>query len=140
MRRRELAVGVAGTAGVTEIGEIVQVAVGKRTAHLHRGEYCAKPLAIAAGIADRHQTVGFLQDLGAVQGLVHLVRPLRSSQFWISPATSALFSSIMIMCELPLMPCFGRSMISTSPPAALKPSAKATPVARIFGQRESRSI
>ena len=62
MRRRELAVNIAGAAGMAEIGEIVEVAVGERAAHLHRGKHRAEPLAIAAGVADRHQPVGFLQD------------------------------------------------------------------------------
>src|SRR5882724_3286435 len=146
MRRRELTVGVTGTAGVAQIGEIIEVAVGKRAAHLHRRKHRAKPLAVAAGIADRHQPVGFFQNSGSVHGAPlcvlwgYRVRPLPSSHFWIRPATSALFLSIMIMCELPLMPTCGRSTTSTLPPAALMPSANARPVARIFGQRESRSM
>src|SRR5260370_23686485 len=51
MRRRELAVGITGTAGVAEIGEIIEVAVGKRAAHFHRRKYRAQALAIAARIA-----------------------------------------------------------------------------------------
>src|SRR5436190_827698 len=139
MRRRELAIGVAGAAGVTEIGEIVEVAVRERAAHFHRRKDCAQALAIAAGIADRHQTVGFVENLGSVHGC-YFVRPLPSSHFWTSAATSRLFLSIITMCELPLMPICGRSTISTLPPAALMASAKAIPLARIFGQRESRSM
>ena len=59
VRRRELAVGVAGAAAVAEIGEIIEIAVGKRAAHLHRRKHRAQALAIAAGIAHRHQPVGF---------------------------------------------------------------------------------
>src|SRR5712671_3397333 len=146
MRRRELAVGVTSAAGVAQIGEIIEVAVGERAAHLHRRKHRAEALAVAAGIADRHQAVGFFQNSGSVHVAPlcilwgYLVRPLPSSHFWIRPATSALFLSIMIMCELPLMPACGRSTTSTLPPAALMPSAKAVPVARIFGQRESCSI
>jgi len=44
------------------------------------------------------------------------------------------------MCELPEMPALGRSTTSALPPAARIAAAKATPVARIFGQRESRSM
>ena len=64
--RRELAVGVAGAAGMTEIGEIVQIAVGEGAAHLHRRKHRAQALAIAAGIADRHQAVGLLENPGSV--------------------------------------------------------------------------
>src|SRR5213592_833401 len=66
MRRRELAVGITGTASMAEIGEIIEVAVGKRTAHFHRRKYRAKALAIAARIADRHQAVGLLEDFSSV--------------------------------------------------------------------------
>jgi hypothetical protein len=38
------------------------------------------------------------------------------------------------------MPACGRSTTSTLPPAAMIASAKAMPLARIFGQRESRSM
>src|SRR5258708_12321690 len=55
MRRRELAVGVTGAAAVAEIGEIIEVAVGKRSAHLHRRKYRAEAFAIAAGISDPPQ-------------------------------------------------------------------------------------
>ena len=51
---------------MAEIGEVVEVAVGKRAAHLHRRKHRAEPLAIAAGIADRHQPVGFLQNSRSV--------------------------------------------------------------------------
>ena len=75
MRRRELAIGVAGAAGVAEIGEIIEIAVGKRAAHFHRRKYRAQALAIAARIADRHQAVGLGEDFGAV----HVVPvPVRS--------------------------------------------------------------
>jgi hypothetical protein len=70
----------------------------------------------------------------------YFVSPLPSSHFWIRAATSALFLSIITMCELPLMPACGRLTTSTLPPAALMASAKAMPLARIFGQRESLSI
>src|SRR5262245_32161537 len=142
MRRRELAIGVAGAAGVAEIGEIVEVASRERTAQLHCRKNRAQALAVAAGITDRHQTVGFIEDLRSVHlfPLLYFVRPLPSSHFWISAATSTLFLSIITMCELPLMPICGRSTISTLPPAALMASAKAMPLARIFGQRESRSM
>jgi hypothetical protein len=60
MGRRELAVGIAGAAAVTEIGEIVEIAIGERAPHLHCRKYRAKAFAIAARIADRHQPVGFL--------------------------------------------------------------------------------
>ena len=70
MRRRELAVGVAGAAGMAEIGEIVEVAVGKRAAHFHRRKHRAQPLAIAAGIADRHQPVGLFQNSRSVHPLL----------------------------------------------------------------------
>src|SRR5262245_28746031 len=139
MRRRELAIGVAGAAGMAEIGEIVEVAIGECAPHLHRGKDRAKTLAVAAGIADRHQTVGFGENLGSVHRY-YFVSPLPSSHFWISAATSRLFLSIITMCELPLMPICGRSTISTRPPAALIASAKAMPLARIFGQRESCSM
>jgi electron transfer flavoprotein alpha subunit len=66
VRRRELAVSVAGAAGVAEIGEVVEVSVGEGAAHFHRRKYRAKALAVAAGIADRHQTICFVQDLSAV--------------------------------------------------------------------------
>ena len=66
VRRRELAVDVAGAAAVAEIGEIVEVAVGKRAAHFHRREHRAEAFAVAAGIADRHQPVGFLEDSSSV--------------------------------------------------------------------------
>ena len=75
MRRRELAIGVAGAAGVTQIGKIIEVAVGERAAHFHRRKYRAQALAIAARIADRHQAVGLGEDFGAV----HVVPvPVRS--------------------------------------------------------------
>ncbi len=98
MRRRELAVGVAGAAAVAEIGEIIEVAVGKRAAHLHRRKHRAEAFAVAAGIADRHQPVGFLENFGSVHCAPlpvrrfrsgFLVSPLPSSHVWISAATSA---------------------------------------------------
>src|SRR5215470_6674609 len=126
---------------MAEIGEIVQVAIGKGAAHLHGRKHRAQPLAIAAGVADGHQAVGFGEDPGSVHRLYgFLLRLLPSSQFWIRAATSRLFLSIIIMCELPWIPALGRSTTSTLPPAAFIASAKATPVARIFGQRESRSM
>ena len=66
MRRRELAVDVAGAAGMAEIGEVVEVAIRERAPHLHRGEHRAQALAIAAGVAHRHQPVGFGQQRGRV--------------------------------------------------------------------------
>ena len=54
-------------------------------------------------------------------------------------ATSLLFLSI-IMCELPLIPTFGRSTTSTLPPASFTASANAMPLRRIVGQRESWSM
>ena len=66
MRRRELAVGVAGAAAMAEVGEVIEVAVGKRAAHFHRRKYRAQTFAIAAGIADRHQPVGFLENSSSV--------------------------------------------------------------------------
>jgi hypothetical protein len=48
---------------------------------------------------------------------------LSTSHFWIIPAISSEFLSIIIMCELPLMPASGRSTSVKSPPAALKASA-----------------
>jgi hypothetical protein len=45
-------------------------------------------------------------------------KPLATSHFWITSAISALFLSIISMCELPLMPISGRLMTSTLPPAA----------------------
>ena len=73
MRRRELAIGVAGAAAVAEIGEIIEVAVGKRAAHFHRRKHRAQALAIAAGIADRHQPVGFLQNSRSMHALRFLL-------------------------------------------------------------------
>ena len=55
---------------MAEIGEIVEVAVGKRAAHFHRREHRAEALAIAAGIADRHQAVGFFQNSRSVHSLL----------------------------------------------------------------------
>ena len=100
MRRRELAVGVARAAAVAEIGEIVEVAVGKRAAHFHRRKHRAETLAIAAGIADRHQPVGFLQNFRSVHSLLPALVPIRvtsstpcpRAHFWIRAATSALLS------------------------------------------------
>ncbi len=66
MRRRELAIVVAGAAAMAEIGEVVEIAIGKRAAHFHGREHRAQSLAIAAGIADRHQPVGFGQRLSCV--------------------------------------------------------------------------
>src|ERR1700710_2145799 len=69
MRRRELAIGIAGAAAMAEIGEIIEVAVGKRAAHLHRRKCRAQALAIAARIADRHQAVALLEVSGSVHAL-----------------------------------------------------------------------
>ena len=44
--------------------------------------------------------------------------PLATSHLSISPAIWSLFLSIIIMCELPVMPASGRSTKSTLPPAA----------------------
>ena len=79
-----------------EIGEVVEVAVGERAPHFHRRKIRAKPLAIAAGIADRHQAVGPLQNLRSVQlscflpasGAGYFVSPC-FEPFWIRAATSA---------------------------------------------------
>ena len=61
VRRRILAVRQAGAALVAEIGEVVQVAAAEGAPHLHRREHRAQALAIAAGVADGHQPVGFVQ-------------------------------------------------------------------------------
>jgi hypothetical protein len=66
VRRRKLAVGVAGAAGVAEIGKVVEIAIGKSAAHFHCRKHRAKTLAVAAGIADRHQAVGFFQSFRSV--------------------------------------------------------------------------
>src|SRR5689334_754649 len=70
MRWRELTVGIAGAAGMAEIGKIVEVAVGERAPHLHRRKDGAQSLAVAAGIADRHQAVGFLEGPSSVHSLL----------------------------------------------------------------------
>ena len=105
MRRRELAVGVAGAAGMAEIGEVVEVAVGKRAAHFHRRKHRAEALAIAAGIADRHQPVGLLQNFRSVHSLASCPRasPLTSS----APCLRAISGSGLRprRCSCPSSPC-----------------------------------
>jgi hypothetical protein len=51
---------------MAEIGEIIEVAIGKRAAHFHCREYRAQALAVTARIADRHQSVGFFENSGSV--------------------------------------------------------------------------
>ena len=86
VRRRELAVDVAGAAGMAEIGEIVEIAVGEGAAHLHGGKYRAKTLAIAAGIADRHQTVGFVKNSSSVHvSPLPVLRSARTRCRWSCP-------------------------------------------------------
>ena len=48
MRRRELAIDVTGAARMAEVGEVIQVAVGKTAAQLHCGKHRAQALAITA--------------------------------------------------------------------------------------------
>ena len=86
VRRRELAVDIAGAAGMAEVGEIVEIAVGEGAAHLHRGKHRAKTLAIAAGIADRHQTVGFVQNSSSVHvSPLPVLRSARTRCRWSCP-------------------------------------------------------
>jgi len=61
--------------------------------------------------------------------------PLASSHLFISSAIWSLFLSIIIMCELPLIPRSGKSTNSTLPPAAFNAFAYSTSPARIFDQR-----
>src|SRR5215831_3532050 len=53
---------------------------------------------------------------------LHRKSPCFSSHAWMYAATSLLFLSIIIMCELPLIPTLGRSTTSTLPPALLTAS------------------
>ena len=69
VRWRKLAVHIAGAAGMAQVGQIVEITVPELTPQLHRGEHRAEPLAIAAGVADRHQSVGFCQSLAGMDGL-----------------------------------------------------------------------
>src|SRR6266581_6685059 len=66
--------------------------------------------------------------------------PCFASHSWMSPATCRLFLSIISMCELPRMPTFGRSTISTLPPAFEISPTKSTPFFLICGQRESSAM
>ena len=74
VRRRKLAVDVAGPAPVAEIGEVIEIGGGEAASQLHRREHRAKSFAIAAGVADRHQPPGFLVAVSRVHG-VPLPRP-----------------------------------------------------------------
>ena len=81
MRRGELAIVKAGAAAVAEVGQIIEIAVSEGAAHLHRRKYRAEPLAIAAGIADRHEAIGLgeifarVRPDGAKLSSVHRLRP-----------------------------------------------------------------
>src|SRR4029079_3882182 len=61
--------------------------------------------------------------------------PFDDSHVSISPATWSLFLSIIIMCELPLIPRSGRSTKSTLPPALFNAFAYSTSADRSFAQR-----
>jgi hypothetical protein len=66
MRRRKLTIDVAGTAGMAEIGEIIEVTVRKRAPHFHGRKHRAQAFAVTAGIADRHQPVRFSERASCV--------------------------------------------------------------------------
>ena len=124
VRRRELAVGVTGAAAVAEIGEIVQVAVGKRTAHFHRRKHRAKAFAIAAGIAARHQPVGFLEGKSCSAHVRFL--PSHQGASWAAPCFEPFLDQVGDLrivlvhhqhVRVALDAGLGRSMTSTLPPA-----------------------
>ena len=61
VRRRVLACVVTPATVVTEVGEVCQISIGKRSPQLHRGKDRAKTLAVATGVADRHHASGFFK-------------------------------------------------------------------------------
>ena len=73
-------------------------------------------------VPPRMITQGILRCKVSSGRFSYLYRPRLTSQSWITPATTSLFLSIMIMCELPLIPILGRSTMSALPPAARKAS------------------
>ena len=77
MRLGVLAGVIAPSAVVAEVGQLHHIAIAKGALAMQRRKDCAKPLAVAAGIADLGLTPGFIQGINE-----HAQRPLclRSGQ------------------------------------------------------------
>lgn len=82
-------------------------------------------LGSLADMATNSGHIGFTPDnrhssalLAGIGRQVQSTKPFSVSHFWIRSATWALFLSIIIMWEFPLMPTSGRLTTSTLPPAA----------------------
>ena len=58
VRRGKLAIDIASAAAMAEVGQIIEIGIAEGAAHFHGRKDRAKPLAIAAGIADGHETIG----------------------------------------------------------------------------------
>jgi hypothetical protein len=69
MWRRKLAVNIAGSAAMTEIWRDNRGRPRQGVSQLHRREHRAKLLAIAAGVADRHQPLGFVGVISGSHGV-----------------------------------------------------------------------
>ena len=67
-----MAVIIASAAIMAEIGEVIQVTVGEDTPHFHCGKDRTQALAIATGIADRHQPFGFGVVLSQLQKAIQI--------------------------------------------------------------------
>src|SRR5580698_2534074 len=78
MRRGVLARVITFAAVVAEVGEVIQIAGGETLTLLHGGEDGAVAFAIAAGVADAHDTLAFRREISGQHELPHGLRFFRT--------------------------------------------------------------